>query len=280
MNMKEWMESGIIEAYILGDLSEVEVREVEDMAQRYPDVQKEINETEMTLEGLAMKTAISPGQDIKDRIFQQLGQRTEEITLPDESATSKSEEASTKEYTIAPERTQTVKLWKYWSAAASLLLVGATVLAIYYRQQWHSTESELEDYLTENQNITQEYQALRSDYEQLQGQQEIFANPSFTQVKLNAIDTSSSYYAVIYWNAESEEVYLNPAGLPAPESGKQYQLWAIVDGKPQNAGIFDIENQLLDMQQIQNASAFAITLEPEGGSENPTMEAMYVLGEV
>ncbi|WPP52381.1 anti-sigma factor [Catalinimonas niigatensis] len=275
MNINEWIKSGIIEAYVLGDLNEEEVREVEDMTQRYPEVQKEIEQTEATLEELAMKVAIKPRAGIKEQLFQQIEKESEKESIPLKPDPASKAQVSTVE---SPERK--IRVWQYFSAAASIFLVLTTVLAVYYRQQWQSTASELENYLTENQNLTQEYQALRSDYEQLQEQQDIFADPGLTQVKLKGTEVYRSAYAVVYWNPESEVVYLNPSGLPAPESGKQYQLWAIVDGKPQNAGIFDQQGNLINMQEISNASAFAITLEPEGGSENPTLEAMYVLGEV
>ncbi|MDF9798123.1 anti-sigma-K factor RskA [Catalinimonas alkaloidigena] len=276
MNINEWINSGVIESYVLGELNQEEMREVEEMAQRYPEVQKEIEQTEEALEGIAMKAGLQPRQEVKSKILQQIERelKTDKQGLDQEP----SPEKNTSE--IQPESFKSMKLWQYWSAAASALLVLATVLAIYYRQQWQVTESELENYLAENQNLTQEYQALRSDYDKLQEQQNILSSPNFTQVKLNGTDVSPSAYAVVYWNAESEEVYLHSTGLPTPESGKQYQLWAIVDGQPQSAGVFDLQNQLVDMQEIQNASAFAITLEPEGGSENPTLEAMYVLGEV
>jgi hypothetical protein len=34
------------------------------------------------------------------------------------------------------------------------------------------------------------------------------------------------------------------------------------------------------MKQVQNATAFAITLEPRGGSPSPTMDQMYVMGSI
>lgn len=37
---------------------------------------------------------------------------------------------------------------------------------------------------------------------------------------------------------------------------------------------------LLCIPFIDNPRAFAVTLEPRGGSENPTLEQMYVIGEV
>ena len=39
---------------------------------------------------------------------------------------------------------------------------------------------------------------------------------------------------------QSKDVYLLVNHLPKPVPDKQYQLWAIVDGKPVDAGIFDM----------------------------------------
>ena len=71
--------------------------------------------------------------------------------------------------------------------------------------------------------------------------------------------------------------------LPAPTSGKQYQLWAILNGQPVDLGVIpnDIFVQkkalLLTMKNTIGAQAFAITLEKMGG--NPTPEGqMYTLG--
>ncbi len=90
--------------------------------------------------------------------------------------------------------------------------------------------------------------------------------------------------ATVYWDSRSKDVYLLVNNLPKPASQKQYQLWAIVDGKPVDAGMVDLsgsqDNMLLKMRNIPEAQAFAITLEKEGGSPSPTMEAMYVLGKV
>ena len=54
-------------------------------------------------------------------------------------------------------------------------------------------------------------------------------------------------------------------------TGKQYQLWAIVDGKPVDAGVINNCIGLCKMKKIDHAEAFAITLEKEGGSPTPTL---------
>ncbi len=68
--------------------------------------------------------------------------------------------------------------------------------------------------------------------------------------------------------------------LPTPPTDKQYQLWALVDGKPVDAGMITDLEDLQAMKEMPEAQAFAITLEPKGGSVNPTLEQLYVIGNV
>ncbi|HEY4654886.1 MAG TPA: anti-sigma factor, partial [Cyclobacteriaceae bacterium] len=61
----------------------------------------------------------------------------------------------------------------------------------------------------------------------------------------------------------------------------QYQLWGIVDGKPVDAGVFDSDaDGLIPMQRIRGASAFAVTIEPRGGNQQPTLSTLQVIGNV
>ncbi|MNG37643.1 Anti-sigma-K factor rskA [compost metagenome] len=72
--------------------------------------------------------------------------------------------------------------------------------------------------------------------------------------------------------------------LPANDQDHQYQLWALVDGKPVDLGVFDAKADsahiLLKMKEINGAQAFAVTLEKRGGSATPTMTQMIVMGGV
>ena len=105
-------------------------------------------------------------------------------------------------------------------------------------------------------------------------------NRSNKIVDLKGMPTAPDYSAVVYWNPNSKQVMLMPENLPKPPLNKQYQLWALKDGKPIDAGVFDMTGDMTNMKKIQDADAFAITLEPMGGSVNPTMDAMYVVGKI
>ena len=70
--------------------------------------------------------------------------------------------------------------------------------------------------------------------------------------------------------------------MPVNDKDHQYQLWALVGGKPIDLGVFDKSpkdtTDMKEMKSIASAEAFAVTLEPRGGSINPTMNEMMVLG--
>ncbi|RZL18688.1 MAG: anti-sigma factor, partial [Pedobacter sp.] len=91
----------------------------------------------------------------------------------------------------------------------------------------------------------------------------------------------------VYWNKKDKSVLINYVAmdLPKADAEHEYQLWALVNGKPVSLGVFGKTDStsteaLQKMQAIQDAQAFAVTLEPMGGSVNPTMEKLAVMGGV
>ena len=69
--------------------------------------------------------------------------------------------------------------------------------------------------------------------------------------------------------------------MPMNDKEHQYQLWALVKGKPVDLGVFDKTPDsaaMKEMKPIAYADAFAVTLEPRGGSPSPTMDEMMVIG--
>ncbi|CAN5665822.1 anti-sigma factor [soil metagenome] len=63
------------------------------------------------------------------------------------------------------------------------------------------------------------------------------------------------------------------AGLDQPPEGKDYELWLIEDGKPAPAGTFESEGEVTIVPvtgSLGSAEGAAVTLEPDGGSKQPT----------
>lgn len=67
--------------------------------------------------------------------------------------------------------------------------------------------------------------------------------------------------------------------LPELPEGKTYEMWTIDEGQPESCGVFEAsEGPAIETigQPISEAEQFAITVEPEGGSEQPTTEPIIV----
>ena len=98
-------------------------------------------------------------------------------------------------------------------------------------------------------------------------------------VRLKCLPGRKNNNATVYWNQKTHSVYFFNNNLDKAPEGKQYQLWAIVKGTPVSMGMIgNCDDMLCHMQSVDNAAAFAVTLEKTGGSDKPTLTQMYVLG--
>lgn len=68
MNLEAYIESGILELYVLNVLEETERSEVLGMLRRYPQLRQEMEKIEYTLERYAQATAIVPPETAKRKI--------------------------------------------------------------------------------------------------------------------------------------------------------------------------------------------------------------------
>src|SRR5699024_781939 len=66
--------------------------------------------------------------------------------------------------------------------------------------------------------------------------------------------------------------------LPALD-GRDYQLWIVADGAATSAGLLEVSDggTLADVAALAPEAALAVTVEPSGGSPQPTTEPLVVL---
>lgn len=270
--------------YVLGELPSAEASEVEVMATSHPEVQQEIAFIQNTYEALAHQLPMTPRPELKSKIIEQLTG-----TVPSVAAVSKetpsSSNGSVATSTEPPTRQRSLLPFQLGIAASVVVALLAAGAAFYFRSQWKETEQELDQVVAQNQEVATQFETSSQEAERLKNDLSIVESPDFQQIALAGTDLSPSSSAKVYWNRNSSQVYLNAGNLPTPPDDQQYQLWAIVDGQPVSAGVLDVDRDEQSPLQamssdIADAAAFAITLEPRGGSESPTLEAMYVLGNV
>lgn len=61
---------------------------------------------------------------------------------------------------------------------------------------------------------------------------------------------------------------------PAPD-GKDYEIWVWEDGVPQPAGLFEQPGVALLSRPVRAGQKVAVTLEPDGGVDAPTGDALF-----
>ncbi|MBO6497332.1 MULTISPECIES: anti-sigma factor [Roseivirga] len=273
MNIEEYISSGILEEYALGALSSEEMMEVEAMMAKYPEIKDELNNIELAFEDMAMATAQTPKRDLKSSILDLIEEEEKPVVKPQPQASPK-EEPKVVQMQPSP-------VLKYAVAASLTLTLVCGYLAVDYRAKWKNTNKAYAELLSNNEQMAEQYNRVRQELGDIESDLLVLTNPDFRRIEMPGTDNAKDAFASVYWNQLSQELYLDIRNLKELSEDQQYQLWAIVDGKPVDAGVFDWNAEgLVRMKNMSNSAAFAVTIEPKGGSENPTLESMQVLGTV
>ena len=133
----------------------------------------------------------------------------------------------------------------------------------------------------ENTEIKESLSKQSASGEELAQINAILASPNQYQMLTlkateNAPQTMSSASGTVYWNKRDKK-WVVTADLPPPPEGKAYQLWFVTSDSPVSAGMITPDETghgflVTDVpSSIQTVVAAAITLEPLGGSLQPTM---------
>ncbi|GEO97393.1 anti-sigma factor [Kocuria turfanensis] len=81
--------------------------------------------------------------------------------------------------------------------------------------------------------------------------------------------------ATLVVSEQEDAAMLVAADLPAPEEGREYQLWLMQDGSPvPDAHFGGGQVQVWLEGDVDRAGAVAMTVEPAGGSETPTLPVL------
>ncbi len=273
MNIKEYISSGIIEAYILGLASTEEAEEFERMCAAHAEVRNARDLFEQQLERNAIAVGVQPPRKLRSLILS-------EIEIDAQQHAPKQIISDREKEQTAPVFRFTPTLWKYVAAASIILLVGSTVLNFYFFNQYRKTNDLYSQLLTSHNRLANDLKIMQAKADIYASAMDMASDSDMAVVKMSGLKEHPGNRATVYWDKRTKDVYLMVNNLPAPPAGKQYQLWAIVNGQPVDAGMvnWELGNMNVPIKNVPSAQAFAITLEKEGGSPTPTPNTMYVFG--
>lgn len=263
MKAHELIASGLLEAYVLGEGSGEERALVERLAASDPSVKAELEAIELALEQHAFHTAIAPPDHVRDRLMAAINAETPKV-LPIGGRKDKGRSMP----------------WLAAAAVVALLLSAAGNLLLYGKlREVNDRLAELEE---ERTILAEQMQVQQASMKRAEDQLAVVFDPRMHVVPLAGQVIEPSAAARIFMDPATNEVFFDVLSLPKPPPGKQYQLWAQVDGRMVDAGMLDVADhgdQLQRMKPMANATAFGVTLENAGGSVEPTLTALYLFGQ-
>ena len=262
MDTKQYIESGILELYVYGLLSETENMEVAQMAKEHQEIKDEIISIEKAIVNLS--TSFSPflSADNFEKIKAKLDMKYSKV--------------------IEMRPRNNWSQYVGWAAAVTLLVgIG------YQYTQLSETQNQVATVEKEKMNLQDTLVGLKVKNKQTLTALTVVRDTKNTVINLGGQAVSPKSYAKIYWNKETEVVYVDAAGLPEPPEGMVYQIWSLKLAPqltPTSIGLLsDFSSnteKIFAVEKTGDAEAFGITLEPAGGSKSPTMEQLYTLGKV
>jgi anti-sigma-K factor RskA len=246
MTHKEIQESGLLELYAIDEITPVERDIVNKALSQSAELREELSSIESSLMKYAQLLSVKPSTDLKSKILSK---------LTSETVKSVSEDNSKKG---AP------------SLFSWLLLLSCIGLAAAYfmsQNKYQELKDQHEKSVIVCDSITQAKNVKIALLENIQ-------NKNNRIIELKATEKYPETELYFHYNPVLKKNYIQVKNLPHLASNQSYQLWAL-KGKKQPIPLDVFENNrdnIFEVKFVDAPDAYAITIEPKGGKESPTLE--------
>jgi anti-sigma-K factor RskA len=237
-----FLDTDLLEKYLLGTTSPEETMQVERYIAMYPAVRKTYNELQENLETFAKLHALKTPEGLKAKILNR----------------------------IKAQNTGRRKFQRYAVAAsiAALLFAGSSYFF------WNQNQNLQDENVIVNNRIRTLEEDMKEQLEDVRNQFIVLNNPQTKKYAVNGNKKAKELKAVAYINPVKKLSYINVRNLPNLPDNQCYQMWAEVNGKMVNLGVIknvDDKDRLRPLPYAENAVSY-ITIEPQGGNDTPTVK--------
>ncbi|MEO9884900.1 MAG: anti-sigma factor [Balneola sp.] len=167
------------------------------------------------------------------------------------------------------------------SAAAAVIFLVSSLGLFFFNQ---NLEGDLQ---LQKEIVVQKESTIRLLETEVERKSELLAVLESRDVDLilmDGLEVNPDGFGKVVWDKDKGQALLQVANMPRVPTAKEYQLWFVINNQPFSAGVFAVNDpsrdnffKIQELNQSASQGAFAITLEPEGGSPQPTGD-MYMLG--
>lgn len=262
MSTKETIQSGDLELYVFGILNESETNQIAQLSLVDNEIKEEIISIENSV--VALSSSFSPiiSSQVYENIKLQLGFNNQDV--------------------ISLKSRNNWSHYLGWAASVALLIgIG------FQYSKLNEDKNQLKSIEIQKSKLQETVVDLETKNKVAQTILNVIRDENNVMVNLAGQTAAPTAKAKIYWNKQTQVVYVDASGLPEPPEGKEYQVWSLKlepQLTPTSIGMLanfkTSDSKIFAVEKTADAQAFGITLEPKGGSTTPTMEQLYTLGKV
>ena len=264
MKKDELIASGKLEMYVNGSLGEEEVMEIRQAIADHPEVKKEVELIEITY--MSLGEALAP--TIPAMVWTKILQVTGKVKRLGSSGGSKINWGA-------------ISGW-----AAAIVCIGGIFWML---DQNNTLEENIQLTTNENTILKDKTEAIQGELTEVTDLLKILGSKNYNTYTLPGNpEVAPTAFAKVHYSESENIAYIDAKGLPAPPEGKVYQVWSLIMEPltPTSVGLLDGystsqgETGIFKFENIASLDAFGITLEPEGGSQSPTLSELYTIGNI
>jgi anti-sigma-K factor RskA len=212
----------------------------------------------------------SPPDHVRDRLLNRIAEETQQtpIEIAIEESTSEGLAGRTEEKVLSfvqPRRAE--------SRLARWLLIAATALLAFTAGYLFKQNSDLAH---ERDNVAREHDDLSKEMAMWRRQVDDIVSPTTRIIAMVGEETPQAN-AKLVWDTNARQWAIYIFDLPSPPSDKDYQLWYVTKNAKISAAVFRTDEQgrtvlklTLPPDALADLAATVVTLEPRGGSPQPT----------
>jgi hypothetical protein len=241
---------------------------------------------ELAMEQYAIQHSVQPSKGLENKILEKIEAATTATTgVPENIIPAAPQEP--KILPLYPEGYESkLKALRIALIACAVLLIVSGIALYTAHTELGAAKEQIIALNQDKQKFASTVNYMKETNQELQTIADMPNDPDWKIVKLAGTKMDPQAKMMVYWHTSGRHVMVDNSkmGLPKNDQAHQYQLWALVNGKPVDLGVFDVKADtthiLLKMKEIGSAQAFAVTLEKRGGVASPTMDQMIVMGGV
>lgn len=149
--------------------------------------------------------------------------------------------------------------WLPWAAAAAAIVVAAGLGATVWQQNQRQNSLE-EDLAATQQQLDDSARLMEA-----------------SDLKTSTADMPEGGSVTVLSSESEQLIRLSPKDIGRPPAGKSMQMWVIGADGPESAGLMSDDPVTIAGETFASGSVFGITVEPEGGSKQPTTDPIVAI---